>query len=269
MSDNHPANQHPKQFTSIVQKKGGIDISRGANIMGYLRVGDPKEEGQKVKTNEFFRLDSEIDDLVEYFTATYGDEPNNIPIYFPTTDREFIQTWQFEAWKDKRKLGYSNGAVHMVYDHKANDFMPCEVGSDLHNTVPKKLWLEYLTIRFCIANMPEGIFGFKTSGKDTTIPKILASLQIAEMTMNGFENQLFYLNVKKSKQSNTPGSNIIYPIITIRSAYTAEQKLLIKQAFTDGTLNRDELFTYLQLDEVLAAKGKPRLAASELKQLKG
>lgn len=251
---------YPKHFTMIKHKIG--EQKPTLNIIGYIRAGEMKDDGLP-KANPFFRMASEMNDYIDYFTHFFGEKPNSLPIYFTTSDRDISCIYQFEAWQSKRLWGYGDGETNMVWREEAKRFEPCEKDSELFKRIPYKAWQEYVTLRFKIAYFPgDGYFVLKTSGKDTSIPLILNTLQLAEQTMDGFENQLFNLTVEMSKSSKIPGSNYRYPIIKLSSKYNHEQRLMIQEAFLTNKIKRDELDTYLKiekyLDSIGAANPKPK-----------
>lgn len=262
---------HPKEFSTIKSRIDGNNSYR-PNILGYIRAGEMTEDKQ-AKGNNHFRMDSELDDIVARFYSQFSKEPNDIPVYFPYTDdpddftRVRTRIYQWEAWNEKRLHGYGDGETNMVWSAASKQYEKAVKGSPLFETIPHKWWKEYLTLRFHIPNMPAGWYGFKTSGDKSSIPHILNFLTIEELEMGGYDNMLFYLTVKRSKQSTTPGSKAVYSVVKLRSAYTPEQKLIIKTAFTNGTLDRKDLHTYLQIEKLLHDAKMPLLKPHELAKL--
>lgn len=243
----------PRHFTEIKARKE--EPEQRIDIAGYVRVGE-MNEANKAQTNGYFRLADTADEYINHFEYTFGKEPTMIPVYFPTGNLDIIRLHQYEAWKDKRNHGYGDGEMFMVWNAPQKEMQLCSKGSDLFLTVDPKMWKEHLTLRFKIPNFPaEGFFVLKTGGADTSIPNILRSMNYMNQALGGIDNLLFFLIVEMGK-SKMPGSTRRFPVIKLRSAYTAEQILKIQAGFTGGKLKREDLTSYLQIQEFLDKEGE-------------
>lgn len=240
---------NPQHFTSIQSRKNTPD--ERVDIAGYIRVGE-MSPGGKPKINGFFRLADTADEYIDHFNHVFGQDPVMIPIYFPTSDKDVIRIHQYEWWKDRRCFGYGDGEQFMVFDKNTQQRELTQKGSDLFNTLDAKNWKEQMTLRFKIPNFPaEGFFVLKTGGADTSIPNILRSMNYIEQSFNGcLDNMLFWLIVEMGT-SKMPGNTRKFPVVKLRSAYTAEQISLLQQAFVAGDLKRDHITSYIQIQEYL------------------
>ena len=255
---------NPRHFTSIQARKE--EPEERPDIAGYIRVGEMSENG-KPKTNGYFRMADTADEYINHFEYIYGDKPTMIPVYFPTDNLDIIRIHQFEWWKDKREYGYGDGVQFMVYSEPHKEKVLCEKGSPLFLTLDPKNWKEQLQIRFKIPNFPaEGFFVLKTGGAETSIPNIKKSMDFIHRSFGFIENMLFHLIVEMGK-SKMPGSTRKFPVVKLRSAYTPEQIMKIQEALVRGLLKREEITSYLQIQDFLNEQGEKLPKAISKKKL--
>lgn len=253
---------YPKQFNGIKPQQGSNPLDR-LDISGYVRIGEPRDDG-KGKVNGYFRLTEAGDEYENHFKAMFGDQPKVMPIYFPTSNIDIIKCHQLEAYLDKRRWGYGDGHQFMIYDESTHQYQLTQKGTELYNRINPKLWKEQLTLRFRIPHFPgTGFYALKTGGANSSIPKILNSLEYVRMLMGGdIAHMLFFLKTRIVTKKE-PGTTYRYAFVTLTSAYSPEQIMKIQKGIASGDLKPKEIVNYSQYAEYLMSQGDNLLPMHE------
>jgi len=83
-------------------------------VIGKLRKGGPKQNGQFGKDLEWFRFTSDKDDVVKAFRQAYGEEPASMEVYFPYPSLEAVFPTFRETYGQNHLLKEQCDGMHII-----------------------------------------------------------------------------------------------------------------------------------------------------------
>ena len=83
-------------------------------VIGKLRKGGPKQNGQFGKDLEWFRFTSDKDEVVKAFRQAYGEEPASMEVYFPYPSLEAVFPTFRETYGQNHLLKEQCDGMHII-----------------------------------------------------------------------------------------------------------------------------------------------------------
>lgn len=207
-------------------------------LIGSVRVGEKRESKKTGKeypvSLDYFKATG---DYAGKFYEVYPEKPTKIQVIFVSDD-----DWQscFEEWDGRdgqgRKAGYSDGQTYYLWNGKEYK----ETGSKQEVTEYSNehgiKWKPVLTLHFVIPAI-RGVFGcwrFTTSGNRSSMNAIRDVYDEIKAQAGTVVNIPFDLTVKKV-QSNKPGVQSVYPVVTLVPNISQENMEVLREYLTAGT----------------------------------
>jgi hypothetical protein len=212
-------------------------LRRSLPLAGRIKIGEKRQSqsGAEYPTStDYFVIDADEVKAMRV-KALYGEKPISIPIQF-YSDEEEQSLSHFYELRDKagKMIAVGDGESYRVIQP---DGTWLEASSpETINTHVKPLvktyttdrhkpqWKEVCRIRFLIPGTQIiGYWEFVSSGKETTIPKLLGTYDLVMQVRGSVVGVTFTLDVEKHI-SNTSGQAKSYPIVTLNCDMANQQQ---------------------------------------------
>jgi len=192
-------------------------------IIGKLSIGEKHPEKGYPMSLDYFRAKASPD-YCEMFRARYGEKPQSLTVVFPSDDIATVCP-QFYELRDKagKRVATGDGITFQVATPQTDKTVKdVEVAPDDSEKWRADMaikcggvWKEVLVLRVMLPNFPVfGAWELRTSGDDSSIPQIIASIDAVILSAGRLRLIPFDLSVKKVK-SDKAGSTSVYPVIQL------------------------------------------------------
>lgn len=199
-------------------------------IIGKLAIGEKHPEKGYPMALDYFRPKASPD-YCAMFYQRYGEKPNSLTVVFPSDDINSVCP-QFYELRDKagKRVATGDGITFQVATLQTDktvkdvEVTPDDPGKWRAEQAAKcgGVWKEVLVLRVMLPNFPVfGAWELRTSGDDSSIPQIIASIDAVIQSAGRLRLIPFDLSVKKVK-SDKAGSTSVYPVIQLACNISAE-----------------------------------------------
>lgn len=218
-----------------IKKNNSIKLG----IIGKVKVGKLVEKGNKTFPVSLghFRATSNVAQYEQMFNNLY-QESSLLPIMFGENDDEFNINHVYEIRDSTgRVYSYGNGEDYFVSVKEGFKMFEKSCILSKYGTIEaflnkstsylstsryKAQWMEVLTIRFVIPNMPIlGAWELRTMASKSSIDQIIGSYDLAKNISGGeIKSVPFFLRVQKVKSNRVLDQNRVYPVISLDQVIT-------------------------------------------------
>lgn len=221
-------NKYSKKYQMRIKSTELKSVKRSLPLAGRIKIGEKRqtESGKEYPTStDYFVIDADEIKAMRV-KELYGEKPTSIPIQFYSDDEDQSLSHYYELRDNSGKLiSVGDGEAYRVVQDDGTWLEVSTVETiNIHvrplikkyatdKFTPK--WKEVCRIRFLIPDTQIiGYWEFVSSGKETTIPKLLGTYDLILRLRGSVVGVTFTLDVEKHK-SNTSGQSKSYPIVTL------------------------------------------------------
>lgn len=208
-------------------KRGVPERHPSLPIIGKIKIGKKSDKGFPMAV-DYFIPDSKYASL---FHDTYGEKPNTIQIFFPSSNPDDVCRERYEYRTNKGELyAFGDGEEFFVWNREKYVRMTTEDYPDIMNLIQQKFpskqgWRVRLTLTFLLPKVfgVLGLWRFETSGDLSSIPNIRNTFD-----MMSDKGVMFNLSVSFAK-SQKPDGAARFPVVSIVPIANTDECFDIKQ----------------------------------------
>ena len=234
----------------------------GQSELGRIGIGKIDREAATpfpVATDYFIPRGNYVDQ----FTALFGDQPAQLPIWFTSDNENFACNERLEIRDNAGKLfGFGDRERFTFFNPKTKDYDITKLIGNrptlMEDTVAfltkgmsvekaKQIkWTPVLYLRFSLQRFPFlGYWQFSTKGAASSIPAIREAFDSCKLTFGTVRYVPFMLTVRKVK-SNKPGVNRQFAVVSLVPMISSEDGFKLAAAMQQNPTAHPYALLYLQ-----------------------